>query len=132
MLFILAILIKQASPHAVATAVSAYCPAGGCHLGKSITAGRVTSGRLRLVQVYRPIVCAYECNGPAALGCNLSLQPKRSLTGDRLDIRQEVKVFLIFVDSAVSFTDCFFRFDKANLANPLHHFEAELVFNAQA
>ena len=49
-----------------------------------------------------------------------------------LDVRQEVEVCLIFVRPAVTFPHGFLRLNKTNLANPFHHFEAQLVFDAQA
>jgi len=48
------------------------------------------------------------------------------------DVRQEVEVWSIFVRPAVLFPDYFLRLNKANLANPFHHFEVRWFFDAQA
>jgi len=46
------------------------------------------------------------------------------------DVRQKIKVFGIFVGSALTLPESFLRFDEANLANPLDHLEPELIFDA--
>ena len=48
-----------------------------------------------------------------------------------LNIRQEIEVFIVFVLSAVAFTDRTGCFDEANFADSFDHFEAKLVLDAK-
>jgi hypothetical protein len=48
------------------------------------------------------------------------------------NVGQDVKVFIILVLAPFAFAKSLFRLDEFNAFDPLHHFIAKLVFNAQS
>jgi len=61
---------------------------------------------------------------------SLWMQRGNQRASNRLDIRQKVEIFIVFVRTALSFPDRPLRFDKSNLADPFHDFESKLIFDA--
>src|ERR1035441_1743382 len=48
------------------------------------------------------------------------------------NVGKDVKVFIVLIFAPFSLAKSLFRFDEFNAFDPLHHFIAKLVFNAQS